>query len=76
MSYVERSLCERFLWLELAVASDERKLAAGEEIDGGVLTQRINSLVGLAAKLGIRRKPREIQDLSEFLKAATQEPGQ
>jgi hypothetical protein len=35
LSYAQRSLCERALWLEYWLASQERSLAAGSEFDAG-----------------------------------------
>lgn len=67
LSYQQRSLCERCLWLEFWLAQQERALAAGEDFDAGKWTQATNALSGLFAKLGLQRKARDVPSLSEYL---------
>lgn len=68
LSYAQRSLCERALWLEFWLASQERSLAAGNEFDAGKWTQACNSLQGIFTKLGLKRVPRDVPDLSQWLR--------
>ena len=67
LSYAQRSLCERALWLEFWLASQERSLAAGSEFDAGKWTQACNALQGIFTKLGLKRVPRDVPDLSQWL---------
>lgn len=67
LSYAQRSLAERALWLEYWLAEQERELARGGEFDVGKWTQAFNSLQGVFAKLGLERKPREVPSLHEYL---------
>lgn len=69
LSYAQRSLCERALWLEYWLASQERELAKGEPFDVGRWTQAANSLQGIYSKLGLERKARDVPDLHDYLKA-------
>ena len=69
LSYAQRSLCERALWLEFWLASQERSLASGAEFDAGKWTQACNSLQGIFTKLGLRRKARDVPSLPEYLAA-------
>lgn len=66
LSYQQRSLAERVLWLEYWLASQERTLADGGEFDVGKWTQAANSLQGIFAKLGLSRVAREV-NLSDII---------
>jgi hypothetical protein len=72
LSYAQRSLCERALWLEFWLASQERSLAAGAEFDAGKWTQACNALQGIFTKLGLKRVPRDVPDLSQWLREREQ----
>ena len=72
LSYAQRSLCERALWLEYWLASQERSLAAGSAFDAGKWTQACNALQGIFTKLGLKRVPRDVPDLSEWLREREQ----
>lgn len=69
LSYQQRSLIERSLWLEYWLASQERTLADGGEFDVGKWVQAANSLQGLFAKLGLSRITREVS-LSSIIEDA------
>lgn len=66
MSYAQRSLCERALWLEYWMQQQEQALAAGGDFDVGKWTQAANSLQGIMAKLGLDRVARDVS-LADFL---------
>ncbi len=70
LSYAQRSLIERALWLEYWIAQQERALASGAEVDMGKLTQAGNSLLGLFRTLGLERKPRDVTDLQTYIRQA------
>lgn len=72
-SYVQRSLVKRTVWLELLTESYEQKVAAGETVDVGALTQLNNTLKGLYKDLGIRPTARPIETLREAMQAAEAE---
>lgn len=69
LSYQQRSLVERFLWLEHWLRTEEQRLAAGAEFDVGKWTQACNSAQGILAKLGLQRVARDVPDLAQYLKA-------
>ena len=71
LSYAERSLAERGLWLEYWLADQERLLATGGEFDVGKWTQACNSLQGIYSKLGLQRQARDVPDLGEYLAKRT-----
>ena len=70
LSYAQRSLCERALWLEFWLASQERELAEGKEFDVGKWVQAANSLQGILSKLGLERKTRDVPSLRDVLREA------
>ncbi len=77
LSYAQRSLAERALWLEYWLASQERELANGNDFAVGQWTQACNALQGIYSKLGLQRQAREVPSLSEYLakKEAAKEGG-
>ncbi|MDT0581437.1 hypothetical protein [Brumicola blandensis] len=66
LSYQQRSLVERALWLEYWLADQERLLATGFELDIGKWVQATNSLQGLYSKLGLA-KAKHTKDITEYL---------
>jgi hypothetical protein len=71
LSYAQRSLVERALWLEYWLAQQERDLATGREFNVNRWIQGANSLQGLLSKLGLERTAKDVPDLSEYLAAST-----
>lgn len=69
LSYSQRSLVERALWLEFWLATQEQAMAEGKEIEVGKWTQACNSLQGILSKLGLDRVAKDIPDLAEYLSA-------
>ena len=67
LSYQQRSLVERSLWLEYWRASQERDLAAGKKFDVGKWVQACNGLQGIYAKLGLDRVRTE-KSLNDIIK--------
>ena len=70
LSYMQRSLCEHALWLDHWLHEQERALAESRmaDFDVGRWTQGLNALSGVLTKLGLKRVPRDVQDLSEWLR--------
>ena len=71
LSYQQRSLVSRALWLEVFLEQEERNLANGKDFDSGRWTQAVNSLQGLYSKLGLTRQAKEVT-LKEFMKKGEQ----
>lgn len=67
LSYQQRSLVERCLWLEYWLVQQETLLATGGEFDVGKWVQAANSLQGILSKLGLVRVPKDVGDLADFL---------
>ena len=67
LSYAQRSLVMRALWLEYWLQSQEQALANGGEFDAGRWTQGANSLQGIMAKLGLNRAAKDVPDLASYL---------
>lgn len=60
LSYMQRSLVERFLWLEHWLRTEEQRLAAGADFDVAKWVQACNSAQGVLAKLGLQRQARDV----------------
>lgn len=60
LSYQQRSLCKRAIWMEAVIEQLEAGLARGEEVDLGRMTQATNTLIGLMKTLGLKRQAREV----------------
>lgn len=69
LSYGQRSLVERALWLEYWLAQQEQNLATGADFDVGKWTQAANSLQGILTKLGLERRSKDVPNLQDYLKA-------
>ncbi|MEX2366009.1 MAG: hypothetical protein WD601_05350 [Pseudohongiellaceae bacterium] len=67
LSYAQKCLAERALFIEFWIQQQEQALAAGSDFDAGKWTQAVNSLQGLLSKLGLHRVARDVS-LTEYLK--------
>ncbi len=74
LSYAQRALAEHALWLDHWLHQQERALAEGrmEDFDVGRWTQGLNALSGVLTKLGLKRVPKDVPDLSEWLRKREQ----
>lgn len=68
LSYAQRSLAEHAIWLGHWLMTQERRLAEGSSFDAGSWVQSCNALSGLYKTLGLRRVPRDVQDLQTYLR--------
>lgn len=70
LSYAQRSLAERALWLEYWLAWQEEALAEGRmaDFDPGRWTQAANALQGILTKLGLERAQRDVTDLQSYIR--------
>ena len=69
LSYAQRSLVERALWLEYWLAQQEQALASGSDFDVGKWVQAANGLQGILSKLGLERQAKDVPDLASFIDA-------
>ena len=69
LSYQQRSLVERSLWLEYWLVQQEKLLANEGCFDVGKWVQAANSLQGLYAKLGLSRVTKE-KNLNDIINNA------
>ena len=72
LSYQERSLCERAIFVEYLLAKQERDLIEGKEFDQGAWVQSVNALSGLFNRLGLQRRQTDVQDLTTWIKERSQ----
>ena len=69
LSYAQRSLVERALWLEHWLHVQEQALADCRhgDFDAGRWTQACNSLLGILARLGLERRQKDVTNLSDYI---------
>ena len=67
LSYMQRSLVERALWLEYWLSQQERELAGGKPFDAAKWTQGCNALQGIYSKLGLQRQAKDVPTLAQYL---------
>lgn len=68
LSYQQRSLVKRALWLEFWLQFQENQLAHNGDMDIGKWVQAVNSLQGILAKLGLHRQAKDLPDFATYLK--------
>lgn len=69
LSYAQRSLVERALWLEHWLHVQEQALADGDHasFDAGKWTQACNALQGILVKLGLERRQKDVTSLASYI---------
>lgn len=74
LSYAQRSLVERSLWLEYFISVQEAALALGlnESFDVGQWIQASNAIQGIYSKLGLQRVAKQAPGISELIKRNNQ----
>mgnify|MGYP006430004891 CR=1 FL=1 len=74
LSYQQRVICERVIFLELWCQRAEARLCRDGTLDNvAVWTQASNTLAGLLAKLGLERQTRDVPDLQSYLRQRSRE---
>lgn len=68
LSYAQRSLARRAVWLEAWIETQEANAADGEKIEIGQQVSALNSLIGILKTLGLERKASQVPDLATYLK--------
>lgn len=66
LSVLQLALVEEVVWTHYRLRELRHRMAKGEDVDG-VYGQLVNTFAGLAAKLGLKRKARDVQDLQTYL---------
>ncbi|AEG31545.1 hypothetical protein [Thiomicrospira cyclica] len=69
LSYQQRALCSRALFIEYNLKKQEEDMALGKDFDPGVYAQSVNTLIGLFRMLGIERKKQEAITLNDFIES-------
>ena len=68
LSYAQRSLARRAVWLESWLETQEAAAAEGEQVDIGRQIQALNALIGLWRTLGLERRQKNAPSLQEYLR--------
>jgi len=66
LSYQQRALIDRAIFLEFHLQQQELRLAKGSDFDSGQWVQAANSLSGIYSKLGLQRKAKDVS-LSQYV---------
>jgi hypothetical protein len=66
LSYFKRSLVRHAVWLEAMMDMTRTRVALNAD-EIGKYTQMLNAYSGLAAKLGLARKAKDVHDLQAYL---------
>ncbi len=67
LSYVQKSVVRRVLWLELLAEVYEQRVANGEEVDIGAITQISNTLKGFYKEIGYAPKSKSVRNLRDVM---------
>lgn len=70
LSYQQRALVDRAIFLEYHLQQEEQKLATGGDFDSGKWVQACNSLSGIFKSLGLKRQAREVT-MADVIKGAS-----
>jgi hypothetical protein len=68
LATVRRSTARDWAGLDVLVESLFCRVAAGEAVDTGALTQLMNTKTGLARILGLDRRPKQIRKLHDVMR--------
>ena len=69
LSYQQRALVDRAIFLEFQLQQLEQVLVAGKGFDPGAWVQACNALSGLFSKLGLRKQAKEVPTLHQYVMA-------
>ena len=74
LSYVEKSLIERSLWIEHFVTCIEKQLILNPDIppDTDEWFKGVRALESVYSKLGLKRRAKEVESLTTYLKGKEQ----
>ena len=67
LTYGQRSLIQRALWLEVRLEHDESLLITGEPIAAGSHSTLLNCLVACFRTLGIEPKAKPVKSLNDYI---------
>jgi hypothetical protein len=62
LSTIERALVEAFVGATVTLHALNAQLALGQPIDLGQHAQAVSAMVRVASRLGLQRRPRDVQD--------------
>jgi hypothetical protein len=69
LTYPQRSLIRRALWLEARIESDEEGFAIGNPLPPGAHATLLNSLVSIYKLLGIEPKVKSVPTLKDYMRS-------
>ena len=69
LSYQEGAIARRLVWLEALCEKVESEIAEGKDADVNRYTQQVNTLIGVAKALGLKRRAKDALSLGDYLAA-------
>ena len=67
LTYAQRSLIRRALWLEVRLETDEVKIVTGDPIPAGSHSTLLNALTAVYRTLGVEPKARPVKSLQDYI---------
>ena len=67
LTYAQRSLIRRALWLEVRLETDEVKIVTGDPIAAGSHSTLLNALTAVYRTLGVEPKARPVKSLKDYI---------
>lgn len=67
LTYPQRSLIRRALWLEARLELDESRIAIGDPISAGAHACLLNALTNLFRTLGVEPKAKKVPTLRDYI---------
>lgn len=67
LTYPQRSLIRRALWLEARLELDEARIGGGDPISAGAHACLLNALTNLFRTLGVEPKQKQVKSLREYI---------
>ena len=67
LTYAQRSLIRRALWLEVRLETDEVKIVTGDPISAGSHSTLLNALTAVYRTLGVEPKAKKVPSLQDYI---------
>lgn len=69
-SIQKRLLCQRVVFMQLQLETQEREALESGKLDLGVYTQGVNCLIGLLKAVGLEKHVKDVSELRTYLEQA------
>ena len=73
LTYPQKSLIRRALWLEARIETDEEQFALGNPLPPGSHSTLLNSLIAIYRLLGIEPRQKQVPSIQDYINAKADE---